>query len=155
MEYSSGIILYRWRKEDGEAEFFVCTPDGPYWENRELWNFPKGHLEENETPFETALREFKEETNLSLDPYETHYCFHGKIQQNKRKIVYVFSREWWGEDTSCCFSNNTTTEYNGKIVEHAEIKDYRWMTYSELVDKGMKCYLPIFKEINNGFDCQE
>ena len=28
------------------------------------WGFPKGHQEPNETPYQTALRELKEETNL-------------------------------------------------------------------------------------------
>jgi len=28
------------------------------------WSFPKGHVEENETEYDTALREVKEETNI-------------------------------------------------------------------------------------------
>jgi len=28
------------------------------------WSFPKGHIEENETEYDTALREVKEETNI-------------------------------------------------------------------------------------------
>ena len=31
------------------------------------WAFPKGHVENNETEIETALREVKEETNLDID----------------------------------------------------------------------------------------
>lgn len=31
------------------------------------WSFPKGHVEENETEQETALREVKEETNLNCN----------------------------------------------------------------------------------------
>lgn len=30
------------------------------------WDFPKGHMEENETEFETAIREVKEETNIDI-----------------------------------------------------------------------------------------
>lgn len=30
------------------------------------WSFPKGHVENNETEVETALREIKEETNLDV-----------------------------------------------------------------------------------------
>ena len=30
------------------------------------WSFPKGHVEEGENEFQTALREVKEETNLSI-----------------------------------------------------------------------------------------
>ena len=28
------------------------------------WGFPKGHIEKDETEYETALREVKEETNI-------------------------------------------------------------------------------------------
>lgn len=31
------------------------------------YSFPKGHVERNETEFETALREVKEETNIECD----------------------------------------------------------------------------------------
>lgn len=30
------------------------------------WSYPKGHVEDNETEVETALREIKEETNLDV-----------------------------------------------------------------------------------------
>lgn len=30
------------------------------------WDFPKGHVEEGETEFETAIREVKEETNIDI-----------------------------------------------------------------------------------------
>lgn len=32
--------------------------------------FPKGHVEENETEIETAIREIKEETNIDVELYE-------------------------------------------------------------------------------------
>ena len=43
-----------------------------------FWGFPKGHIEENETDIQTAIREVKEETNLdvkiiSTKTYESKY----------------------------------------------------------------------------------
>lgn len=74
MEVSSGVLLYR--NNNGVIEFFVCTPDGPYWKYRELWCFPKGHIENNETPFQTAIREFEEETSVKLSDNPIDYeCF--------------------------------------------------------------------------------
>lgn len=35
--------------------------------NKGHWAFPKGHVEENETEFETAIRETKEETGLEVE----------------------------------------------------------------------------------------
>ena len=38
------------------------------------WAFPKGHVENNETEIETALREVKEETNLDIKILEQYKC---------------------------------------------------------------------------------
>ena len=142
MEYSSGIILYKKNKHN--LLFFVCTPDGPYWYHRELWNFPKGHIENGETELDAAIREIYEETSILLNKnYE--YKFLGHVKQNKNKKVAVFAKEYEGENTDNCTSNLCKTIYHGKVIEHNEIKSYAWMTYDELVEKGMSCYLGIFK----------
>ena len=44
------------------------------------WSFPKGHVEENETEEETAIREIKEETNLDV------------ILDNNFRFVNTYSR---------------------------------------------------------------
>ncbi len=38
--------------------------------NQGHWSFPKGHVEEGETEFQTALRETKEETNVDCEIVE-------------------------------------------------------------------------------------
>lgn len=45
------------------------------------WSFPKGHIEDGETEYETALRETKEETNIDCEiiegfRYESSYSPH-------------------------------------------------------------------------------
>jgi len=52
------------------------------------WIFPKGHIEKNETEIECALREFKEETNISLDIYKD------KINKNEC-LVYEHYRYFY------------------------------------------------------------
>lgn len=37
----------------------ICSSDGEYW-------FPKWHVEKNETEYETAIRELKEEANIEV-----------------------------------------------------------------------------------------
>lgn len=142
MEYSAGIILYK--REFGKTYFFVCTPGGPFWKKRELWNFPKGHIENGETALDAAIREFKEETSIDLCQLST-YRLLGDVLQNKKKKVTVFAKEYDGEKTENCKSIQCKTVINGKEYLHDEIKDYAWMTYDELVEKGMKCYLNVYK----------
>lgn len=59
MEKSCGAIVYK--KEDGEYKYLLV------YQNNGHYSFPKGHVEDNETEIETALREIKEETNLSVE----------------------------------------------------------------------------------------
>ncbi len=58
-EYSYGAVVYKKEKD----EIYVLI------EHMALGHIslPKGHIEEGETPYECALREIKEETNLDVD----------------------------------------------------------------------------------------
>ena len=58
---SAGILLFRGR--DGAPEFLLVHPGGPYWAKRDdgAWSIPKGGIEDEEDPRDTALRELAEE----------------------------------------------------------------------------------------------
>lgn len=142
MEHSAGIILYK--KELGRTYFFVCTPGGPFWEKKELWNFPKGHVKDGESKLEAALREFKEETSIDLSNLSV-YRYLGDVRQNRYKIVSVFAKKYEGENTENCKSLICKKRIKGKEITYNEIKDYSWMTYDELAKKGLKCYLNKYK----------
>ena len=86
---SAGIII--WKRESGTIKFFLCSPGGPLWMNREMWNFPKGMMDEAETPFECAVREFHEETGVypgSLNSDD--YIYYGLIKQNQQIFGAMF-----------------------------------------------------------------
>ena len=67
MKRSAGILVYK--KENEKIKILLCHPGGPYWENTNLhsWGIPKGELDKGENQINAAKREFKEETNLSID----------------------------------------------------------------------------------------
>lgn len=58
-ERSCGAVVYR--KKQGELELLLIRH-----KNGGHWAFPKGHVEKDETDEETALREIREETGLSV-----------------------------------------------------------------------------------------
>lgn len=146
MTISSGIIV--WRKNNNNIEFFMGTPGGPLWGGKECWNFPKGQMENGETAFECALREFHEETGTKLIEERTCYDYYGLIKQRSNKRVHVFIKEWAGEKLDEeCFSNIFVWT-DGK--EYPEIGAYKWMTLDEIKKRGgVKIYYPIFEEIIN------
>ena len=57
-EKSCGAVVYC--QEDEEIKYVLVCEHGGYWV------FPKGHVEAGETEQETALREIKEETGLTV-----------------------------------------------------------------------------------------
>ncbi len=62
-EKSCGALVYR--KQDDKIELLVLKHRyGGHW------SFPKGHVENGENEHQTALREVKEETGLSIDLLE-------------------------------------------------------------------------------------
>ena len=57
VEHSAGAVLYT--VVSGEPRYVLVTERSGYA------SLPKGHLEEGETPAQAALREIREETNIS------------------------------------------------------------------------------------------
>ena len=84
------------------------------------WDFPKGHMEENETELETAIREVKEETNIDV-----------LVQENKRYI-----NEYYKEDSfkQVIFFLATCKSIEIKRQE-AEIKNIEWLTFEDAIER--------------------
>ena len=121
-----------------------------YREKQNDWSFPKGHIEDGESPLEAAIREFQEETSVVLQNVE-NISYLGIVRQNNYKKVHVFAKPYNGEDVEHCDSNECITVIDGVEYIHKEVKGYAWMTYDELEVKGLKCYQPLFKNImHNG-----
>ena len=122
MNISCGIIPFR-KNENGEMEFFVGHPGGNYPNQRNLWMFLKGAVEDNESWTTTAIREFKEETGLPMDDFDPSMLIPlGSVQQNPHKIAVAFGLHYPNIDPSKCFSNMVDSFT-------PEIDRYSWMTY--------------------------
>lgn len=63
---SAGVILYRFR--DTAPEVLLVHPGGLFWARRDAgaWSIPKGEPGEGEDLLNAAIREFREETGLSV-----------------------------------------------------------------------------------------
>lgn len=148
MNVSCGIIPFR--KINGEMEFFVGHSGGDYPNQEHLWMFLKGGVEEGETWEDTALREFEEETGLSLANYSKQDLIPlGSVQQNPHKISVAFGLEYPNIEPEQCFSNIAD---DGK----PEIDKYRWMTYDEICRYTHHTHIGFYDQLidmeKNNFD---
>ena len=84
------------------------------------WGFPKGHVEENETEKETAIREVYEETNLQVEIFSD---FYKKVtyspRENVMKDVIFFLARPKSIDTK---------------PQEAEISKVEWVSFDEALN---------------------
>lgn len=62
-ERSAGVIPYR--QNGDQAPLYLILHSATVRNPRAKWEFPKGGIEQGETPRQTAAREFEEETGIS------------------------------------------------------------------------------------------
>ena len=113
-EKSCGAIVFK--KENTEFKFLLVHQSNGHH------SFPKGHMEENETEIETALREIKEETNLDVD-----------IDSNFRvSISYLMESKGVMKESVYFVATPTTFDL---INQEGEITECSWNSYDEAIQK--------------------
>lgn len=108
-ELSCGIILFR--KQDDKREYLLVksTTSGN-------WGFSKGHANEQESELETALREVKEETNLSpqiIKGFRREVNYFTQFNTLK-KVIYFLGK---------------CNEQDKPILDLNEIQNSSWLRY--------------------------
>src|SRR5438874_3041141 len=86
-----------YRIKDGRLEVFLAHPGGPFFARKDYghWTIPKGEIEADEDHRAAAIREFKEEVCIEIDP-SSHFLDLGSIRQKGGKIVraWAIERDW-------------------------------------------------------------
>ena len=88
------------------------------------WDFPKGHVELNETEIETALRELKEETGI--DEVFLFDDFREVINYNIRKASVLIPKK------VVFFVGKTNVKNVNLSIEH---QNYLWLNYEKALSK--------------------
>lgn len=136
-KFSAGLLPFRF--VDGALELMLVHPGGPFWAKKDLgaWSIPKGEFEEGETPFEVAIREFKEETGF--DP-RGEFIELDEIRQPSRKIIsaWAFESDY---DTSLLVSNEFELEWpprSNNIQRFPEVDRGQWFSVALAKQKILK-----------------
>jgi len=128
---SAGLLMFRRRGR--EVEVFLVHPGGPFWSKKDegAWSIPKGIVEEGEDIFQTAIREFEEETGLKVSAEK--FITLSPLKLKSGKIIHAWAFE--GDcDPGRIKSNTFKMEWppkSGRIQEFPEIDRAGWFTLNE------------------------
>ncbi len=127
-EKSVGAIVFR--IVDEKIEFLLIKYRSGHWE------FPRGHVEDNETEYETMKREIKEETNISSlhiikgfrETMSFSYKAHGQELLERKK------------DKSCMYVHKKVVFYLAETIEDNVIishehQEFQWLSFEEGYEK--------------------
>lgn len=114
MNYSTSYGIIPIKKNRAQWRFLMVLHQSGFWA------FPKGHPEPEETHEQTAIRELKEETNLSVVKFFSDKTF-------KESYIYHFNKE---------LINKTVYYYIAEVrgrskPQQEEICECRWVSAEE------------------------
>lgn len=89
--------------------------------NQEYWDLPKGGIDPGEKPIDAAVREFKEEFNVTCDPNILVDLGQMAYSSNKNLHLFVCSMP---VDITKCVCNSTFEMYGRTIYE---MDDFIWL----------------------------
>lgn len=134
--------MYRLR--NGEPEFFLIHPGGPFFANRDnVWGLPKGEYEENENAFEAAKREYMEETGFDL-PADTNFISLIPVMDDHGKEISAWAVE---HDVNPARLQSNTFKLWGK--EFPEVDRGEWFGIEGARKKASHIQIKFVEELFN------
>ena len=138
--------MYRLR--DGELEFLLAHPGGPFWKDRDAgaWTIPKGEIQEGEDALTAARREFQEEVGVTP---QGKFIELTPIKQKGGKIVHAWAIEGDG-DFSNIQSNLFQMEWppnSGRFQACPEVDRAAFFRIEEAKGKINTAQVPFLEEL--------
>lgn len=134
MKQSAGILLFS--KTSAQLQVLLVHPGGPFWKSKDLgaWSIPKGEFTDEENPLEAAIREFKEETGVSISG---DFIALGSVKLKSGKIIHAWALEQY-LDPDAVTSNTFEMEWppkSGKRILVPEVDKAGWFLAEQAVLK--------------------
>ncbi|MGD7052359.1 bis(5'-nucleosyl)-tetraphosphatase [Sutcliffiella horikoshii] len=112
-ERSCGVIIYL---DKPDTRYLVVKS-----KTNGHWGFPKGHIEENETEIDAAIREVKEETGLEVLIHEDF----------KTSMEYMMSESAIRKEVILFLGTPIGTPVT---IQESEIAMYKWATFNDTLN---------------------
>ena len=116
------------------------------------WQFPQGGIESGETPQAAALRELKEETNISsvvpagAYPQPLRYDFPPQVLEKFKKLgrSNIGQEQYW----FLFYFNGAESEINFSVrPEEIEFKDYQWIEIEKAPDLVVDFKKDVYRQV--------
>ncbi len=122
LERSAGALIFR--KENRDIKYLLLHYPSGSRTSKDYWDFPKGHIEKEEKPEVTVLREVEEETGLGdikfIEGFKEVIKYFFKVQRKTVFKIVVF------------YLAKTKTKEVKISQEHT---GYRWVSYEEALEQ--------------------
>jgi len=123
-------------------------PGGPFWAKKDIgtWSIPKGEFEENESPFNAAIREVEEE--LGFKP-KGNFIPLTPVKQKSGKLVHAWAVEC-DFDVTKIRSNTFEMEWpprSGKKMEFPEIDRAEWFDVENAKERILPAQVVLIEEV--------
>jgi predicted NUDIX family NTP pyrophosphohydrolase len=140
-----------YRVRNGELEVFLAHPGGPFFAHRDegVWTIPKGEIESDEEHLGTAIREFKEEVGIDINP-QSEFIELGSIRQKGGKTVHAWGVEQDCADPTQCKSNEFKMEWpigSGKWKSFPEVDRAAFFPLLEAKRKIKATQIPLLERL--------
>jgi predicted NUDIX family NTP pyrophosphohydrolase len=144
---SAGLLMYR-ISEDG-IEVLLAHPGGPYYTNKDngYWTIPKGEPDADEDLFQTAIREFTEETGISP---KGRFIPLGSVTQKGGKEVYCWAVEGNLPDNYNHKSNLIEIQWpkgSGRKIKIPEIDKIEFFRLRQAKNKIKETQIPLIERL--------
>ncbi len=145
---SAGLIVYK--KVQKTLEIFLIHPGGPFFKNKDdgVWSIPKGEFTNDEEPLKAAIREFTEETGISIhgDFIEMQPVV---IKSGKKIFAWAIEKDI---DAKKIVSNYFEIQWpprSGKMQRFPEADKAQWFSLSIAKEKINAGQVPLLIELEN------
>ncbi len=149
----AGVVLFNRQGRVFIGRRTQMPPGGP----GQAWQMPQGGIDPGEDPFEAAVRELYEETNISsaelLAPAEDWlaYDFPDGVTEQKKRNKFRGQRQMWfamlftGDDTEI------DIEHPDNGAHRAEFSDWRWECLESLPELIVPFKRDVYRQLVEWF----